>query len=95
MPLVSEDCRFEQPTTLQANRGDIRSTLKRNEQEVMSEMFDSFGNGAFLRHHAQEFDKAPLINAYRNEDENRVKNVRTVAISDVPRNANLIGSQTI
>lgn len=42
-------------------------TLPSNEQEMLSEMFTDLGNRSFLRHHAQDFDQAPLIKVFEAE----------------------------
>lgn len=58
-------------------------------------MFDVLGNRSFLRHHAQGFDQAPMVNAYREEEKKFLLNVRQVPRDAVPKTANIIGSYTV
>ena len=58
-------------------------------------MFDKFGNLSFLRHETQAFDQAPMVNSYDDEDKKLLKNIKSVAPSTVPRDANIICSRVI
>lgn len=91
--LDTENWKLE--TTASALQAGFEYTLHSNEQDVLSNMVDKLGHKPFLRHHAQAFDQAPLINAYRKEEDNFLSNVKIVPRSCVPVNANVIGSHTI
>lgn len=65
--LNDEEWGYEQPSNLQAAFGSV-ITLQSNEQEVLSDMLEVFGNSSYMRHHTQAFDQAPLINSYAAEE---------------------------
>lgn len=48
-----------------------------------------------MKYQAQGFDQFPMINAYQIEEENFLKTVKIVPISDVPDGANVIGSHVL
>lgn len=62
---------------------------------VLDEMLAYFGNRPFLRHQAQAFPNYVPINAYNDEETEFKKAVKLTDLSDVPKDANIIASQTV
>lgn len=58
-------------------------------------MFTVFGNRRFLRHHTQALKQNALVKAHEAKENYSVANVNCVPRSQVPKDANFIGSQTI
>lgn len=81
--------------TAKAMKSDFGLTLDSIEPVFLSKMFRELGNQSFMRHNAQSFDQAPLVNAYRKEDEKFIMNVKCVFQSSVPKSANTILKHTI
>eukprot|EP00171_Calliarthron_tuberculosum_P001315 IDg1315t1 len=70
---------------------DLKSNLA-NDLDLYYEMF---GNKEFLSHHSEGLPTYAIQNAYVNEEQNFMKTVRAVHVTDVPLNANIITSHVI
>ncbi len=83
--------------TITANSSQATSSLQVQctEGEVLSSMLSHFGNKSFLKHQAQGFEQFPLINSYKHEEENFLKTVQLVPITQIPSHANVINSHTL
>lgn len=95
LTLANEDWWFEHSSTFHASKMWFITTLESNEWEIPSEMFEGLGNHSSLRYQTQTFGQAPLIKAYKEEEQKFSINVKSVPRSSVPKSANMIGSHTI
>lgn len=64
--------------------------LDSTEQDVLKDLFETFGNKSFMRYHAQGFLQAVFVRSYDLQEVEFCKRVKLVAISDVPSTANVI-----
>lgn len=55
-------------TTSNVLRASLNISLTSNEQYILSDMMDTFGNKAFSKQHAREFDQYAIVNAHREEN---------------------------
>jgi len=105
-----EDCNFKDEVWKPLDESEIspNSTLSSNEvlltpgtelssveKETIESYYDLFGSKEFLLHHAQGLPSFVTVNAYKKEEENFVKTVKKVYISDVPKDANIISSHVL
>lgn len=65
------------------------------EKETVESYYDVFGSKEFLLHHAQGLPSHVTVNAYKKEEENFLKTVKKVYISNVPKDANIISSHVL
>lgn len=93
--LSNESWKFVSTNSVVASTTAFNRVLESNEQEVLGDIFESFGNRSFLRYQAQSFDQAVLYNSYKKEESDFLRNVKIVPRSSVPKSANIIGSHTI
>lgn len=70
-------------------------TLTSNSEHTLSQLLETFGNKPFMLHHAQGFCQAPLIDAYKLEEDSFKQTVREVHRDNIPQHANIISSHTI
>lgn len=81
--------------TVSPHQCNFEKPLESNEQKVLSDMVEAFGNKPFPRNHVQAFDQSAMVNSYRKEEEKFLKNFRSAPQSSVPKTAKVIGCHTI
>lgn len=81
-------------TNAHAHIGCLES-LPSDEQSILRQIFNLFGNRSFMRHHAQAFDQFVIANAYAAEEAEFKKTVEVVNRSSVPKGSNVISSHVI
>lgn len=69
--------------------------LQNDEQEVLSDVLEAHGNRPFLRNEAQSIGQAVMINAYTNEEQNFLNNVKILPRSSNSWCASIISSHTV
>lgn len=95
LTLSNETWRFKpSQSSLNAALGNF-CTLPSDEQRILKEIMDVFGNKPFMGHQAQGFEQFPIVNAYRKEEDEFTKNVEVVKRSSVPPGSNIISSHVI
>lgn len=63
--------------------------------KVLLAMMDHFGNRTFMRHEAQAFPSYVMTTPYHIEETEFKRTCKTVALHDVPPQANIISSQVL
>ena len=95
LDMTTEKWNFTNAVSASSSVLSLGLHLTSTESEVLSSMVEKFGNKPFLKHHAQDFDQYPLINACKEEEGTFLKTVRPVPHNKIPPGSNIISSHTL
>lgn len=98
--LILENKKWNHAANLSVSTSIVSNNIEKmrmvdNEPDVLEKLLVLFGNKSFMRYESQGLEQYVLQRAYDAEEGSFLKTVQILAVSDVPKTANVVNSHTL